>query len=121
MKKILSVGVIFAGFPMLAFARVTGADAFTILGTITNILSWIIPILITVAVIYFIIGVIKYTVTSDEEAKKKAKGMIIYGIIGLFVIVSFWGLVSIVSRTFDVGTDIGTGVVPCTPTPKNDC
>lgn len=119
MKKVISVGVIFAGLPMLAFAA---ADAFSILTTIANILNYIVPILITVAVIHFIWGVIQYTVTADEEAKKKAKNMIIYGIIGLFVIVSFWGLVGIVRKTFNVGDSAYTNsVVPCVPTAYDNC
>lgn len=118
MKKIITLGGVLASVPMFAFA----ADAFSILTTIANILNYIVPILITLAVVYFVWGVIQYTVSTDEEAKKGAKGKIINGIIGLFVIVSFWGIVGIIRKTFNVGDSAYTNsVVPCVPTAYDDC
>jgi uncharacterized membrane protein HdeD (DUF308 family) len=83
MKKIISFGIVFGSVaPLVAFA----ADAFSILTKVNQILATIIPILITLAVVYFIWGVIQYTVSTDEEAKKGARSKIIQGLIGLFVI-----------------------------------
>ena len=82
---------------------VVNPDAITILEIISGILAYIIPILITLAVVYFIWGVIQYTLSTDQETKKGAKDKIIQGLIGLFVIVSFWGILSVISNTFGVG------------------
>ena len=41
-----------------------------ILVTIGSILGYIIPILITLGVIYFIFGVVQYVISADEEVKK---------------------------------------------------
>ena len=62
-----------------------------VLCTIRDIMNTIIPILIVLAVIYFIWGVITYMISTDEEAKKGGRTKIIYGLIGLVVIVAMWG------------------------------
>ena len=88
MKKIVSLGIIAASMPFIAFA----ADAFSILTVTNKILATVIPVLITLAVVYFIWGIIQYTLTTDEESKKKARSKIINGLIGLFIIVAFWDI-----------------------------
>lgn len=112
MKKIISIGAVLGSLPMLAFA----ADATSILVKIDSLLKIIIPILITLAVVYFIWGVIQYTLSTDEEAKKKAKSGIIQGLIGLFVIISFWGIIAVVSNTFQVGPgSLNSAQLPAVP------
>jgi hypothetical protein len=50
----------------------------------------------------FIWGVVQYVINSDEEAKKaKGKEFMIWGIIGLTVMVSVWGLVNVLGSTFN--------------------
>jgi len=115
MKKIISVGVLIGFTPLFVFA-LNDANAYSIFGTISQILSWIIPLLITLAVIYFIWGVIQYTVSQDEEAKKNARSKIIQGLIGLFVIVAFWGIIKVVTNTFGIGPGT-TPDLPCIPNP----
>lgn len=67
----------------------------------SGILSPLVYFLISVAVIIFLWGVVKYIKSSDsEDERKKAKDFIVYGIIGLFVMISVWGLVGILSGTF---------------------
>jgi Type IV secretion system pilin len=85
---------------------------------LNDILSAIIPFLILLGVVYFVWGVVQYVIGDDEEAKKKGKDRMIYGIIGLVVIVSLWGLVAIVTNTFKLNntTPIVTNL---TPTPKS--
>ena len=94
--------------PFMAFAvdplgtEVGGPTIFNILGTISSILNIVIPILITLGVIYVIAGVIKYVTASDSDGQAEGRTMIISGIIGLFVIVSIWGLVAILNSTFGI-------------------
>ncbi|HEV7702496.1 MAG TPA: hypothetical protein VGO63_03605, partial [Candidatus Paceibacterota bacterium] len=71
-----------------------------LLNTIHGILNSIIPLLVTLGVVYFVWGVVQYVIADAEEAKKTGKNRIIYGIIGLAVIVSLWGLVNILVTTF---------------------
>lgn len=117
MKKIISLSAVLGVVtPMFVFA----ADAFSIMATISRLLSYVIPVLITLAVVYFIWGVIQYTVSTDEEAKKGARGKIINGLIGLFVIVAFWGIISLITSTFGVGPGV-TPTLPCIPTDFVPC
>jgi len=81
------------------------AEIFHLFGCI--LAAAVIPMLVTLAVVIFIIGVIKYISKADEEAgRKEGKNLMIYGIIGLFVIVSIWGLVGIIQGTFGLGTNV---------------
>lgn len=73
-----------------------------ILCNISSILNSIIPILLILGVIYFIWGVITYMIGTGEEAKKGGKNKIIYGLIGLVIIVGLWGIVNIVTNTFGI-------------------
>ncbi|MFA5095102.1 MAG: pilin [Candidatus Paceibacterota bacterium] len=111
MKKKLGVlsGAVLSFMPLMALAQnATGCDSVQ-LGTIQsiickigNILDTIIPVLVVLGVVYFVWGVVTYVISSDEEAKKTGRMRMIYGIIGLVVIVAMWGLVGIVTRTFDL-------------------
>ena len=59
----------------------------------------------------FLWGVVKYIFAAgDEEKRKEAKGIIFYGILGMFVLVAFWGIILIVTSTFDIST--GGTIVP---------
>lgn len=98
--------------PFMAFAGPTptvpggtvvgGPTVFNLLFTITNIMNVVIPILITAAVLYTIYGVIKYATAKESEDQAEGRRVIISGIIGLFVIVSIWGLVAVLNSTFGI-------------------
>lgn len=114
MKKIISLGVVLGGImPSFAFA-LNDQSAFSLITTISLLLSWIVPVLIALAVVYFIWGVIQYTISTDDEAKKGARSKIIQGLIGLFIIIAFWGIIKVVTNTFGIGPGT-TPVLPCVP------
>lgn len=113
MKKIISAGVILGATPLLASAAVNTVGG--ILDQLMGFLSYFVPALITIAVIYFIWGVISFMTASDEEAKKMGRTKIINGLIGLFVIVAFWGIIAVVKNTFGIGNTTGDSIVPLTP------
>ncbi|MDP2669316.1 MAG: hypothetical protein Q8P07_05850 [bacterium] len=95
----------------IAFSVAALAPAFAyaatiqgILGTVSAILSQIIPILMILATVVFLWGVITYiTAGGDEEKAKAGRGYIIWGLIGLFAMVAIWGLVLALVSTFQVG------------------
>jgi uncharacterized membrane protein HdeD (DUF308 family) len=122
MKKNLMVlsGVVLGFAPVVAFAQTaafcstSGATS----GTLQNILCKVgaflnaaIPIIIVLAVLYFIWGVISYVIAGDEEKKSSARSVMVYGIIGLAVIVGIWGLVNILLNSFGVNKD-ASGPLP---------
>lgn len=94
--------------PMVALAASTctaTGGLGLVLCKISELLSAILPVLVALGVIYFIWGVVQYFIADSEEAKKTGKDRIIYGIIGLAVIVSVWGLVFIVTDTLGLSTN----------------
>ena len=63
----------------------------------------VIPLIAALAVAMFMWGVVQYVINSDEEAKKaKGKEFMIWGIIGLAVMIGVWGLVKILGTTFGI-------------------
>jgi bacteriorhodopsin len=67
----------------------------------SNIGNLFVQLAISLAVIWIIISVIRYFVISEGEEAHKAGGMaILYGVIGLFVILSIWGMVWILKNSF---------------------
>lgn len=77
------------------------------LASISNFIDRLIPLIISIALILFLIGIVQYvTAGGDEEKRSAARGMIIFGIIALFVMVSVWGFVNILSRTFFAGQNV---------------
>lgn len=68
---------------------------------IKSILNPLVGLLLVLSTVYFIWGMVKYIqAAGDEKERSEAKNHIIYGLIGLFVIVSMWGLVNLLSNTF---------------------
>ena len=99
-------------------ACATGSTLTTIGGILCKLkelLSAIIPLVIILGVVYFVWGVVSYVIASDEEAKTTGRDRMIYGIIGLAVIVSVWGLVTILTNTFGLPTTGQKILFPTTP------
>jgi len=108
-KKLILIIFILTIFvlPMLSFAQTTDTTTPTtkvcptgsiqgVLCTVASLISSLIPIIVTLGVVYFIWGVVTYFIGDDEEAKKRGRDRIIYGILGLVVIVAMWGIVTLV-------------------------
>lgn len=117
-KLIVLSGIVLSSAPVVALAQLqtggttaagagtcatgTGGTIVGLLCRVQQILNLVIPVLITLGVVYFVWGVISYVVAGDDEAKKKGRDKIVYGIIGLAVIVAVWGLVKILTNTFGI-------------------
>lgn len=112
MKKIFSIVSTFA-FPALAFAQGSVTDADSLFSLVNSILKSVLPIIIAIAVIYFVYNAFMYMIAADEERKGEAKSKMIYGVIALFVMISVWGLVNLLSGTF--GFDLAQPPVPPLP------
>jgi len=70
-----------------------------------TIVGSVIPFLFALAVAAFIWGVIQYFLNPDnEEKRKKGKSYLVWGLIALFVMISMWGLVGVLSETFGITT-----------------
>ncbi len=87
--------------PGLASAQSIGG-IFGLLDQANQLINKLIPFIITLALLVFLWGILKYVFSTDEEARGQAKNYMIYGIIGLFVMVSVWGLVNILVRSLSL-------------------
>ncbi len=120
MKKYLSyAGIAALALPFVTHAQVVATGAFDI-GDIFNLLvRWLIALprlLVFAAIAIIIFNVIRYVIwTSDDPGKKaKALGSVMISIVALVIALSIWGIMAIISSTFNlgVGGEISTDFVP---------
>ncbi|MCR4334232.1 MAG: pilin [Patescibacteria group bacterium] len=76
---------------------------------VNTYLGYTIPLLFSVALVVFIFGIVKYIFV--QEKKEEARSLILWGIIGLFVMFSVWGLVNVLVKTFGFNNQL-PGVTP---------
>lgn len=86
---------------MAAVSNISGVGSF-IIDTINNIL---VPVLFAVAFIVFLWGAFDTFIVgaNNEDVKDKGKNLMLWGLIGFFVMVSVWGLVNILTGSITFG------------------
>lgn len=69
----------------------------------------IIPLLAAIAVFAFIFGVAKFIKSSsNEKEKSESKNILVWGIVGLFVMVTIWGIIWFLkTEFFGMGGEVG--------------
>ena len=88
-------------FPFLAFAANTSGDLTGVINVIGGLISLVTPIVVALALLYFFWGLAKFILsTGGGKEQEEAKGIMLWGIIALFVMVSIWGIIRVVSATF---------------------
>ena len=86
------------------------------LGKLQGILSSLIPFIIGLAVFVIIWGIFTYlTHAAEEEKRTEAKNFIIYGIIGVFFMLSVWGFVNVLVSTFALDKTLKSTDIPKVP------
>jgi uncharacterized membrane-anchored protein len=65
-----------------------------------RVLNGLVILLVSLAVVWFMWNVIKYSMSSEDDGKTKAKEQMIHGIIAIAVIVSVWGIVYLLQSMF---------------------
>lgn len=108
MKKALvfATGALAAlALPLVSFAAINNlSDAGSfIINIINNVL---VPVLFAIAFIVFLWGAFYVFIlgANSEETKEKGKNLMLWGLIGFFVMVSVWGLVNILTGSVTFGT-----------------
>lgn len=82
-----------AAVDMTAFANVLDP-------ILSNIVWPILELLFGIAIVVFVWGVLQMVIHGDDQdARDKGKKTIVYGTIGLFIMVSAWGIIYIVANT----------------------
>lgn len=88
-----------SAFPSIVFAK----DALDIISIISGLIGLATPIVVALALLFFFYGLARYILNAaDEEKKSEGRNIMIWGIIALFVMVSVWGLTSILGETFGI-------------------
>ena len=65
-----------------------------------------------VATAVFFFGVAKFIASSDDDTKREeGKKSIVYGIVGMFIMFSVYGIVNFVLNTFGIPNQTG-GIIP---------
>ena len=88
--------------PVVAFAGDANVDTsvYGIINQVNKVINAIIPFLVGLAVLVIIWGVFNYiSGAGDEEKRAQAKQFIIWGVVGVFIMLSVWGLVGILTNT----------------------
>jgi len=117
MKKALVLASIALVLPLIASAavinNVTDAGSF-IINVINNI---IVPVLFAIAFIVFLWGAFQTFIigaSGGEDVKEAGRNLMLWGLIGFFVMVSIWGLVNVLTGTIQFGNNSGPSQVPHT-------
>jgi hypothetical protein len=113
MKKIITTIAIWS-LPLIPVAAYSGdrlnsnSTLHDVIDLIIRYVGYAIPVILTLAVVSFIWGI--YRRFFKEDAKPgEAGAFVLYGVLGFFVILAFWGLVNILLNTF--GFDNSPGVM----------
>ena len=84
--------------PMFASAQSLGDT----LITISRFLNAIIGLFITLAIVVFFWGLIKYLWSMDSENAHEGLKTMFWGLIAIFVMVSIWGIIKLLQNTLGV-------------------
>ena len=110
MKKYIgysaALGVLFT--PLLAF----GLNFRTYLAAYDSLrilLNWAFGVLLAIAVFAVAYGIFKFVINSgNEQGRKEGRSTILWGVIGIFLMVSLWGLVNLLSSIIELNTQAPT-------------
>lgn len=124
MKKLI-IAVVSVFSPVVAFAQTTVApsgynpssisDATTLAQRLTYLFDVAIDVLIALAVLWIIVSVVVWLVSSGEN-KNKYRNNALWGIGGLAVILCIWGLVHLLTATFNTANNgLNAQEIPTVP------
>ncbi len=76
-----------------------------LIGSAGCLISSAVKITIPLALLFFLYGLMRFILNAgNEDAREQGKNIMIWGIVALFVMVSVWGLVSILQSEFGIST-----------------
>jgi hypothetical protein len=86
---------------LLGIIPVAEASVTTLMNSISKvIINPLIGLMFSLAVVYFVYGLVRYLLSPDnEEIRKSSKSSMLWGVIGIFIMVSVYGIITIVINT----------------------
>jgi len=122
MKKLIIALVSFS--PLTAFAQTIAAsganpssisDATSLAQRLTYLFDVAIDVFIAFAVLWIIVSVVVWLVKTGED-KAKWRNNALWGIVGLAIILCIWGLVHILTSTFNTANNgLNASEIPTVP------
>lgn len=102
--------------PLFAFAQGNFPIAVTV-ERATELAGQLVPLLMSVAIVMFFWGIVKFIANMDDEnARSGGKSLMVWGMIAIFVMVSFWGIIGYFQESLGLsGGPIDTGSAPSLP------
>ena len=90
---------------MFSIIPVAEASVATLMKSVNRvIINPIIILLFALALVIFIYGLIKYLLSPDnEEVRKSSKSHMLWGVVGMFIMVAVFGIMTIILNT--IGED----------------
>lgn len=129
MKKILTTISVSVSTVAFAFAQVVantnnqvGGSLISLIRTAQEIVARLVPLGIGLAIVTLFYGVVMFMWKGQEDATAHEKWLkwMGYAILGIFVMVSIWGLIGFLSSVLGIGVGGGDGrLVPVVPVPTN--
>lgn len=108
MKKVIIAALSFA--PAVAFAAGELGNVENLLKAVGRLIDIALPIVVAIALLAFFWGIVKF-IFGGDEAKKEGQQFMIWGLVGLFVMVSVWGLVKFIGSAIGI-TETGGSITP---------
>ena len=91
-------------------------DLGELIGWIQSFINALLPVILGFAVLFFFYGLVKYVLNAnDPGAQGEARGMMIWGVIIIFIMISLWGLVNILVNTFGFQNSLDDNDIPMAP------
>ncbi|HEY4480390.1 MAG TPA: hypothetical protein VJB58_02895 [Candidatus Paceibacterota bacterium] len=79
-----------------------------IINMFINIGLRLIPLLGAIAFLMFIWGVARFIrAAGNEKELKDSKNLLVWGVVGMFVLITIWGIVSFLRSEFGFGSEVG--------------
>jgi hypothetical protein len=91
--------LLFFLFPNFASAN----DIFSLINLGVDTLRAVALLAISFAVVFFFFGLVKFiTHADDQKAIDEGKSLMVWGIVGMVVLVSFWGIVGYIQESLQL-------------------
>ncbi len=103
MKKLITLALTL--LPTIALAQPL-TDINSIAAKATNIGTLVVTLVVAFAVIWIIVNIVKYIIAGGEDERKAGRMNVLWGVIGLFLIFSIWGLVNILRKSFQTDNNV---------------
>ncbi len=97
-------------------SSVFGATLGSLLDEGANLFKIFIPILLSLAVLVFFWGIVKFIYNAGDEKKiDEGKQLMLWGMVGLFVMVALWGIIGYIQVQVGLDNTTGLGTLPSMP------